>query len=80
VSHRENVEELELIGRDTERVVLARTVKWHHEDRALVHENRTAVFNGASVSEKSRARRAMSRLRRDVLRVPGFPTRTQPRR
>jgi formyltetrahydrofolate deformylase len=44
VSHRENVEELELIGRDTERVVLARTVKWHHEDRALVHENRTAVF------------------------------------
>jgi formyltetrahydrofolate deformylase len=44
VSHRENVEELELIGRDIERVVLARAVKWHLEDRVLVHENRTVVF------------------------------------
>jgi hypothetical protein len=41
---RENVEELELIGRDIKRVVLARAVKWHLEDRALVHENRTVVF------------------------------------
>jgi len=44
VSHRESVEELELLGRDIERVVLARAVKWHLEDRVLVHENRTVVF------------------------------------
>jgi formyltetrahydrofolate deformylase len=44
VSHRENVEELERIGRDIERVVLARAVAWHLEDRVLVHESRTVVF------------------------------------
>jgi formyltetrahydrofolate deformylase len=44
VSHRETVEQLERIGRDVERVVLARSVQWHLEDRVLVHENRTVVF------------------------------------
>jgi formyltetrahydrofolate deformylase len=44
VSHRQTVEELERIGRDIERVVLARAVNWHLEDRVLVHENRTVVF------------------------------------
>jgi formyltetrahydrofolate deformylase len=44
VSHRQSVEELEGIGRDIERVVLARAVKWHLEDRVLVHEGRTVVF------------------------------------
>jgi formyltetrahydrofolate deformylase len=44
VSHRESVAELERIGRDIERVVLARAVQWHLEDRVLVHENRTVVF------------------------------------
>ena len=44
VSHRESVEELERIGRDIERVVLARAVQWHLQDRVLVHENRTVVF------------------------------------
>ena len=29
---------------DIERIVLARAVKWHLEDRVLVHENRTVVF------------------------------------
>jgi formyltetrahydrofolate deformylase len=32
------------MGRDIERTVLARAVKWHLEDRVLVHENRTVVF------------------------------------
>ena len=31
-------------GRDIERVVLARAVDWHLQDRVLVHENRTIVF------------------------------------
>jgi formyltetrahydrofolate deformylase len=44
VSHRQSVAELERIGRDIERVVLARAVKWHLEDRILVHDGRTVVF------------------------------------
>jgi formyltetrahydrofolate deformylase len=44
VTHRQTVEELERIGRDIERVVLARAVNWHLEDRVLLHENRTVVF------------------------------------
>jgi formyltetrahydrofolate deformylase len=44
VTHRQTIEELEQIGRDIERVVLARAVRWHVDDRVLVHENRTVVF------------------------------------
>ena len=44
VSHRESVEALERLGRDIERVVLARAVDWHVQDRVLVHQNRTVVF------------------------------------
>ncbi|USB34119.1 formyltetrahydrofolate deformylase [Paenibacillus sp. YPG26] len=45
VSHRDNVSELKRIGRTIERVVLARAVKWHIEDRILVHQNKTVVFS-----------------------------------
>jgi formyltetrahydrofolate deformylase len=45
VSHGDDVNELKRIGRTIERVVLARAVKWHAEDRILVHENKTVVFN-----------------------------------
>ncbi|KJD40875.1 MULTISPECIES: formyltetrahydrofolate deformylase [Paenibacillus] len=45
VSHGDDVNELKRIGRMIERVVLARAVKWHTEDRILVHENKTVVFN-----------------------------------
>jgi formyltetrahydrofolate deformylase len=44
VSHRQSVEELERIGRDVERLVLARAVEWHLDDRVLLHEHRTIVF------------------------------------
>jgi len=44
VTHRNTAEELALIGRDIERVVLARAVGWHLDDRVLVHGNRTIVF------------------------------------
>lgn len=44
VSHRNNVEELKREGRHIERIVLARAVKWHLEDRILVHKNKTVVF------------------------------------
>jgi formyltetrahydrofolate deformylase len=45
VSHRDNVEDLKRIGRHIERVVLARAVVWHVEDRIIVHQNKTVVFN-----------------------------------
>ena len=35
---------VDCFGRDIERSVLARAVRWHLEDRVLVHENRTVVF------------------------------------
>jgi len=44
VSHRDNVDSLKRIGRHIERIVLARAVQWHCEDRILVHENKTVVF------------------------------------
>jgi formyltetrahydrofolate deformylase len=31
-------------GRDLEKRVLASAVRWHLEDRVLVHENKTVVF------------------------------------
>lgn len=45
VSHRDNVNDLKRIGRHIERIVLARAVSWHVEDRILVHGNKTVVFN-----------------------------------
>ncbi len=44
VSHRASPGELTHIGRDLERVVLARAVRWHLEDRVIVHGRRTIVF------------------------------------
>jgi len=44
-SHRDNVEDLIRKGRDLEKVVLARAVRWHVEDRVLVYGNKTVVFD-----------------------------------
>ncbi|KKB40144.1 formyltetrahydrofolate deformylase [Bacillus thermotolerans] len=44
VNHRDHVADLKKIGRSIERRVLARAVKWHLEDRVIVHENKTIVF------------------------------------
>lgn len=44
VDHRDNVDSLKKIGRSVERSVLARAVKWHLEDRIIVHQNKTIVF------------------------------------
>lgn len=43
-SHRDTVEDLVRKGRDVERSVLARAVRWHLEDRVLVYGNKTVVF------------------------------------
>ena len=45
VSHRHDSRELETIGKDVERVVLARAVAWHLDDRIIAHGNRTIVFS-----------------------------------
>ncbi len=44
IGHRQGVGDLVEIGRDVERVVLARAVGRHLEDRVLVHDGRTVVF------------------------------------
>ncbi len=43
-SHRDTVGDLVRKGRDLEKVVLARAVRWHLEDRVLVYGNKTVVF------------------------------------
>ncbi|MCY0875090.1 MAG: formyltetrahydrofolate deformylase [Firmicutes bacterium] len=44
VAHSNSVTDLKAIGRQIERSVLARAVRWHIEDRVIVHDNRTIVF------------------------------------
>ena len=39
-----SVDDLKAMGRDLERRVLVRAVKWHCENRVIVHENKTVVF------------------------------------
>ena len=43
-SHRDDAAALARRGADIERVVLARAVEWHCEDRVLRHGNTTVVF------------------------------------
>ena len=44
ISHRDAVEDLVQKGRDLEKVVLSRAVRWHMENRILVYGNKTVVF------------------------------------
>jgi formyltetrahydrofolate deformylase len=44
VSHRDEVDDLIRKGRDLEKVVLSRAVRWHVENRVLVYSNKTVVF------------------------------------
>ena len=44
VSHRDTVEDLIRKGRDLEKVVLSRAVRWHVENRILLYGNKTVVF------------------------------------
>ena len=43
-SHRDSVNDLIRKGRDVERNVLARAVRWHLDRRVLVHGNKTVIF------------------------------------
>jgi formyltetrahydrofolate deformylase len=44
ISHRDEVEDLIEKGRDLERVVLSRAVKWHLQHRILRYGSKTVVF------------------------------------
>ena len=44
VSHRDTLEDMMRKGRDLEKVVLSRAVRWHLENRVLVYQNKTVVF------------------------------------
>jgi len=45
ISHRDRVADLIEKGRDLERIVLSRAVKWHLEHRILRYANKTVVFD-----------------------------------
>jgi formyltetrahydrofolate deformylase len=45
VSHRDSVQDMIRKGRDIERTVLARAVRWYLEDRVIVHNGRAIVFD-----------------------------------
>lgn len=45
VSHRDTVQDMVRKGRDLEKVVLSRAVRWHLENRLLVCRNKTVVFD-----------------------------------
>ena len=44
VDHTCSPEDLAAIGRDAERIALARAVRWHAEHRVLLHGRRTVIF------------------------------------
>ena len=44
IHHRDTVEDLVQKGRDIEKIVLSRAVRWHVENRILLYGNKTVVF------------------------------------
>jgi formyltetrahydrofolate deformylase len=45
ISHQDQPQEMVRLGRDVEKNVLSRGLRWHLEDRILVRGNKTVVFN-----------------------------------
>ena len=45
ISHRDQVEDLIQKGRDLERSVLAKALRWHIENRILLYANKTVIFD-----------------------------------
>ena len=44
ISHRDNAQDMVRLGKDVEKMVLSRGLRYHLEDRVLVHDNKTVVF------------------------------------
>ena len=45
VTHRDSIEDMVRLGKDVEKMALARGLRYHLEDRVLVHDNKTVVFD-----------------------------------
>ena len=45
ISHRDSLDDLLQKGRDLEKVVLSRAVRWHTDNRVLLYGNKTVVFD-----------------------------------
>jgi len=45
ISHKDDVDDLVEKGRDLEKVVLSRAVRWHIENRILLYGNKTVIFD-----------------------------------
>lgn len=45
VSHSQTIDDMKRLGRDVEKTVLARGLRYHLEDRVLIHGNKTVVFD-----------------------------------
>ncbi len=45
ISHQDNINDLVRKGRDCEVLVLARGLRWHVEDRVVLHGNKTVIFS-----------------------------------
>jgi formyltetrahydrofolate deformylase len=45
ISHRDTLDDLIQKGRDLEKVVLSRAVRWHIENRILLYGNKTVIFD-----------------------------------
>jgi formyltetrahydrofolate deformylase len=45
ISHRDQLEDLMQKGRDLEKMVLSRAVRWHVEHRILLYAKKTVVFD-----------------------------------
>lgn len=44
VNHTHSIDDMKRLGRDVEKTVLARGLRYHLEDRVLIHGNKTVVF------------------------------------
>jgi formyltetrahydrofolate deformylase len=45
VSHSQSIDDLKRLGRDVEKITRSRGVRYHLEDRVLIHGNKTVVFD-----------------------------------
>lgn len=45
ISHRHNKDDLVRLGKDVEKIVLARGLRYHLEDRVVMHGNKTVIFD-----------------------------------
>jgi len=45
ISHSHSIDDMKRLGRDVEKTVLSRGLRYHLEDRVLIHGNKTVVFD-----------------------------------